>query len=135
MPILNESFELSPGNIWEATDWVFTASTAVQLAGFGLYEDPYELFTWAPFSVDMSAWPPCLFDGWTELWETFDRGAFIDTWYSGWTIKTTDDFVWSVFDDIFVGGVSTGADDFVWSVFNAIFTPGLVCLFQTALIS
>jgi hypothetical protein len=132
MPVLNTSFELSPGSIWEATSWTYVANTVVQIAGFGSFEDPFELFTWESFSVDISSWPPCLFDHWTNLWETFDNGSIMEVWYSGWTISFVDIFDWSIFDDVLIPGVSIISETFDWSIFDDIFVPGLMAIFNAS---
>lgn len=132
MPILNSSFELSPGNIWEASDWVYSSLSAVNLAGFNIEEDPFELFTWSEFSIDMSTWAPCLFTSWTEPWEDWDVGFFIDEWYSGWVVSFSDIFDWSIFNDVFSSGIAIIPEIFDWSIFDDTFTPGFVCFFATS---
>lgn len=134
MPIVNPTFDLCPAAVtpWEATGWVYTSSGACRMAGFGDFEDPFDLFTWNPFSVDMSGWAPALFDLWTVFYEAFDFGGLVDEWSPGWLVSTGDDFEWAAWDPVFHPGVSSGYDDFTWSVFSDLFVPGVVCLFDVA---
>jgi hypothetical protein len=80
----------------------------------------------------MSSWPPCLFNHWSDLWENFDRGAFIQVWYSGWLTSFSDSFLWSSFDDTFLAGVSIPSELFDWSIFDDTFVAGLVAIFNAS---
>jgi len=132
MPIVNPSFEMSPdpSTPWEATGWVYTSAAACIIAGFGEFEDPWDLFTWAEFVSDISTGAPALFDRWTTLYESFDFGGLVDTWSPGWLVSCGDDFEWTAWDPVFHPGISSGYDDFIWSVFSDVFNPGVVCLFD-----
>jgi hypothetical protein len=133
VPVLNSDFFSTPGSNWIADNWTYSVSTAIAIVGFGDSEDPLEIFTWSEFSVDMSSAIPCLFDMWSEFYETWGTlGDFYSEWYSGWVTLFSDEFVWSVFADTFIAGVFTGFETFDWSIFNDIFTPGFDCWFNLA---
>lgn len=132
MAITNPTFDNCPAPTtpWEASGWVYVSSAACRMAGFGEYEDPWDLFTWSEFSVDQSSWAPALFDRWTVLYDDFDFGGLVDEWSPSWLVSAGDDFEWSVWDPVFHPGVASGYDDFAWDAFSDVFVPGLVCLFD-----
>lgn len=133
MAFLNDSFELGTVIVGDALNWVQTSSTAVQICGFGDNDDPIDIFLWDEIVSDITSGFRCFFNIATEDHEDFQwGGAFIDEWYSGWTSSISDDFVWSIFDDVFVAGITTGPENFDWSVFNDIFVPGAICIFDSS---
>lgn len=132
MAIFNPSFELcpDPATPWEATGWVYSATAACELAGFGTYQDPWDLFTWCEFVSDLSSGSPALFDRWVNLYENFDFGGLVDEWSPGWLVSSGDDFEWASWDPVFHPGLSSGYEAFDWSAFSDVFVPWVVCLFD-----
>jgi hypothetical protein len=128
---LNPSFEIGTTNIGEAENWVSTSNSAVQVCGFGDYEEPLETFSWYELISSIEGtW--CLFNQNIDVQEQFSwGGVFYEVWDTGWvSVVLDDDFVWSVFNDTFTSGTTTTLDNFDWTTFNDIFTGGLECLFD-----